>query len=159
MNMSFKPDETAVDLMRRLKTKPFEFIHHNTVTRLNFGESVEIQTSYSRFLEVKLDLIEQFVRSNGNDCSVVIHFTTGCCFFQALQQSGINLNNHYGFHQLISTDNIKNININSMISFMAFIELLDSSLLSEKVLILFDGLNSLFLANKVSMMFYYCYYF
>jgi hypothetical protein len=50
--MLFKPDEAALDLFKRLNANTFELIHQTTVTRLNFGDSIEIQTSYSRFIEV-----------------------------------------------------------------------------------------------------------
>ena len=58
-----RPDETAGDLLLRVNTKPFEFIHRNVANLIDFGHSTEVQIAYSRFLEVFTAIISSTINA------------------------------------------------------------------------------------------------
>mmetsp|Transcript_58679 Transcript_58679/g.115382 ORF Transcript_58679/g.115382 Transcript_58679/m.115382 type:complete len:220 (-) Transcript_58679:42-701(-) len=142
----FKPSETANDLFRRLNNRAFNLrTRPDRMEQLLFGSTVEVQMNTPEISEFVLGTAVNFATQFED--GFIFHISIGNNLFNSLLQGQVNLSST-SLYRMHGEGRFKTITVPSLLHLWSVMEFLKLSLNGEKVLILFEGLSTLFLAHK-----------
>lgn len=128
--------ETALELWKRVRCDPFTLQFSSKAERFSFGEAVEIVTNDTQ--SVIIESCGSFVDG------VIVIITTGTIPSLAL----LSISDELGRLDTYKTGNIKIVKVSLMIQLIASLETLLTTLKTQKVLLLLEGIKPLLASQK-----------
>lgn len=145
------PDETALDVYRRIFGKSFTTTvfdkRSNKVETLDFGGMLEVQTKVGQMTSAVLDLILSFAERFG-DTAAVIHLSTGGNLRKSLLHGCVDVNGWPHFARMNQAGKVKEAVVGSLSELLGVLQILRDTLNGEPMLLVVEALSPLFLAMK-----------
>lgn len=148
----YKASENASSLFKRTKSPSFQWdvSSGSGISRLEvfrFGDLAEVLVQPKDMSDVVLDLIGKFIAHANKEQVVIIHVSIGKSLRWLLQHDSTGHSAQILLAQEAS-ETIKEAQVTNLLEFVALLQVLRTSLQSQKSLVVFEGLTPLFTSQR-----------